>query len=218
MMNVGSGSRRGWVAGTVIVFTAVTGFGRAEPAPEEFSISMVSEQSIDPAPFSKGSRFMEVDWLRGFGMTDFGGQENHDLILLESRFGYTVTEIVAPERFIGGSIEMTAQVFTGVQEQPKSAFLMGLNPGLRYHFHTGIRWVPYVGFNAGILFTDIGTPDLGGKFQFNEQLGAGFHWFASEHVAFNVEYRLTHISNAHLRTPNRGVNDQMIVLGLGWFF
>ncbi len=66
--------------------------------------------------------------------------------------------------------------------------------------------------------TDIGHPDLSSLFEFNGQAGLGVRWFWRKNGALILEYRYLHLSNAGLRTPNLGVNVNMLSAGVTWIF
>ena len=165
-------------------------------------------------PFVRGDWTVEANGIYGIGENAFGGKLRHDFALANFQVGYFLTDRVAQDRFYSGALELTGQVWGGVQVDPDDSCLAGIMPGIRYHFFTGMRLVPYVGLNAGILLTDMGEPDLGSDYQFNQQYALGVHWFFHEHWALNTEYRAMHISNAGIERPNQGVNDHLIVLGL----
>lgn len=110
------------------------------------------------------------------------------------------------------------EVFGEVQCKPRSAYLVGLTPALRYDFGTGTRWVPFFDAGAGVTATDIGRPDLGGTFQFNLQAGPGLHWLVGKNTVLTLQYRCLHLSNASMENPNHGVNTSVLYAGVGWLF
>jgi hypothetical protein len=93
-----------------------------------------------------------------------------------------------------------------------------MTPFLRYDFATGTRFVPFFDAGAGITATDISLPDLGGRFQFNSQVGLGVHWLAWKNTALTLQYRVGHISNAGLEDHNHGLNTSLVYGGASWFF
>ena len=101
---------------------------------------------------------------------------------------------------------------------PEAAYLVGASAGLRYHFRTGTKFVPFIGGSFGIAVTDIGDPDASGKFQFHEQVGTGLHYLISNQYAVSCEYAYWHISNGGIREPNAGVNNHTVSIGFAWLF
>lgn len=164
--------------------------------------------------YANGQWNCEFDVMRAWGTQQFGGLQSHDMVLGGIQVGRVVTDLVGREHFYQGNLEAFGLLFGGSQDNPNTAYLGGGNLGLRYHFQTGTSVLPYFNGSLGMLGTDIGMPDLSGKFQFNEQVGGGIHWMFLPHWGLNLEYRFLHISNAGIKEPNRGINTHMVVLGM----
>jgi hypothetical protein len=78
--------------------------------------------------------------------------------------------------------------------------------------------VPFLDAGVGGTLTDIGRPDLGSLGEFNGQIGPGLHYFWRDNMAFTLQYRYMHTSNAGIQSPNQGVNEHICYLGISWFF
>ena len=167
--------------------------------------------------FRKGTWNVGVEFMPTWGTHNLGGSTSaHDLITTGIRGGRIMTERLGGERWYAGNLECYGLLFSGYEISPDNGYLMGLNPGLRYYVDTDTRWVPYIDVNAGISLSDIGEPDLGGKFQFNEQIGLGLLCRIRERLTLNVGYRFLHVSNAGIQEPNNGINGHMVVFGFNW--
>ena len=154
----------------------------------------------------------------GFGTRVFGSKQTHDLALASVNYGWVFTDLMAPDKWYRGNLELVAELFAGAQFHPNNRYLVGLTPLIRYNFATGSRWVPFFNAGAGLSATNIDGVDLTGTFQFNLQGGAGTHYFLNDRTAITVQYRWLHFSNAHIQDPNYGVNTQMFLAGVTWFF
>jgi opacity protein-like surface antigen len=152
------------------------------------------------------------------GLRIFGGSQNHDLALVSLAYGQMLGPVLGAGHWYGGIGELRLEAFGGSQFLPKSNFIFGVTPYLRYDFATGTRWIPFVDAGAGVTATDISRPDLSDTFEFNLQTGAGLHYQVSAHWALTVEWRYFHISDAGLTHPNNGVNGMMGMIGLTRFF
>jgi hypothetical protein len=168
--------------------------------------------------FRKHSPSLEVKLTRAFGTTETGSSVAHHLWLTQIQGGLMLTDVLAENWFFAGNLEGLAQFLAGGQDRPESAYFLGLNSGLRYHFRTGTRFDPFIGGSVGIAGTDVGEPDLGGKFQFNQQIGAGTRFFLTEHHALTFEYAYWHVSNGGIREPNDGINAHLFSIGFAWQF
>lgn len=83
-------------------------------------------------------------------------------------------------------------------------------------FLAALAWKHLAG--AGVSGTTIGGPDLAAGFEFHLLCGAGLQWFYRDDMAFSLEYRLGHVSNAGLKAPNVGLNTNELLLAVTWFF
>lgn len=94
-------------------------------------------------------------------------------------------------------------------------FVGGLNLGVKGHFLTRGRILPFLSLGAGALYSDF--EDLSSKFNFALMAGAGFDLFLTKRLAIQFEYRLHHISNGGIRAPNIGINSNFGSVGLSWY-
>jgi opacity protein-like surface antigen len=154
----------------------------------------------------------------GFGTKVLGTEQKHDLASASVKVGWIFTDVIAPDKWYRGNLELLVELFAGGQFNPYDRYFVGLTPLIRYNFATRSRWMPFVDAGAGVSATNIEGPDLTGTFQFNIQVGAGTHYFLSDRTALTVQYRWLHFSNAHIREPNHGTNTQMFHAGVSWFF
>jgi hypothetical protein len=154
----------------------------------------------------------------GFGVKALGSRQSHGLTTASIHVGKL---LVSDHPTLGPflrHLELAGELWTGAQYHPDTAYLAGFTPVARYHFLQGSRWTPFVDAGAGVTGTDIGHPDLSTTFEFNLQAGGGFQWFWRDNVAFTLQARYMHLSNAGIDSPNAGVNTFLFSGGLTWFF
>ena len=193
--------------------------------PEEGSAESV-EIIPDPAlwqdepgsGFQKGARTAEIKLGRIFGTTKGGSEVAHDLWFTHLQIGLMLSDVLAPERWFAGNVEGTGHLLLARQENPESGYLTGLDAGLRYHLLTRTRLVPFLAGSIGVGVTDVGAPDLSGKFQFNEQIGVGARYFLKRTSALGLEYSVLHVSNGGIRHPNGAITAHVISLGYSYLF
>ena len=154
----------------------------------------------------------------GYGTRVLGTKLNHDLAMGAFHAGWVFTDVIAPDKWYRGNLELLVEVFGGAQFHPNGAYFVGLTPLLRYNFATGSRWVPFVNGGCGLSATNIDDGDISGTFQFNIQIGAGTHYFLTDRTALTIQYRWLHFSSAGIQEPNFGTNTQMFLIGASWFF
>jgi lipid A 3-O-deacylase len=135
------------------------------------------------------------------------------------RFGWILTKAHGPG-FLRGKFEYAADavpVFM-VFQPANTAYGAGFNPVvLKWNFETDSRIVPYVELAGGVLFTNVTVPTGTSQTNFTSGAAIGMH-ILGEKVAWNVDLRYMHISNAGLATPNPGINTIQVRVGVGWFF
>lgn len=171
-----------------------------------------------------GQGFRKGIWHAGFslggglGARWLGSQEEHDFVLGTVHGGRVLSGVVAQDHWYRGNWELIGEFFGGRQLNPNDAYVAGFTPLLRYDFATGTRWVPFLEGGAGVSGTDIGQPDLATRFEFHLVVGGGVHWFWRENLAATFQYRFAHLSNAGIERPNNGVNANVFLVGLTWFF
>jgi lipid A 3-O-deacylase len=153
----------------------------------------------------------------GLGTKVLGSHLRHDLALASANFGWVFTGVLAPGHWYSGNLELVTELFGGGQFHPDAGYFVGLTPFIRYNFATVSGWVPFVEGGAGVSVTDIDY-DLSGRFQFNLQGGAGVNHFLTDRTALTAQYRWLHFSNAGIEKPNYGVNTQMFLIGVTWFY
>jgi lipid A 3-O-deacylase len=166
----------------------------------------------------RGTRELDLSLESGFGLDSLVGRHNHDLALASIRYGGTLGGVVGESHWYRGNWEVLGELFGGAQYQPRTAYVVGATPLLRYTFATGTKWSPFLEGGFGPSFTDIGRPDLGSTFEFNIQGDVGVHYFWNQHQALTLQCRYFHLSNGGLKSPNQGVNACVISIGTSWFF
>lgn len=170
-----------------------------------------------------GSGFNADTWSLGImagagvGTEVLGTKDHHSLALANVNAAWILPES-ARHSIFACNLELRGELFAGGQFRPDSRYLGGFTAMARYDFATGRRWVPFVDVGAGFSGTDIGRPDLGCIFEFNIQLGGGIYYFFRPNTAVSLEYRWLHLSDASTTHYNNGVNTQMVLGGITWFF
>jgi hypothetical protein len=152
------------------------------------------------------------------GMATFGSREAHDLALLSLSYGHMLGRVKGEAHWYRGNVELRGELFGGGDYSRSGEWLIGLTPHLRYNFATGTGWIPFLDGGAGVSATGIGPPDLSGTFEFNLQATAGVHWFVRDDLALTSEVRFIHMSCAGISSPNLGMNNVALLIGLTWFF
>jgi hypothetical protein len=154
-----------------------------------------------------GGHEIEI-WAAGGHGTN-GSTSSDGVFNAGGRFGWILTKAHGPG-FLRGKFEYAIDaVPVFMVFQPKNnAYGAGFSPVvLKWNFETDSRIVPYVELGGGVLFST----------NFTSGGAIGMH-ILGEKVAWSVDLRYMHISNAGLATPNPGINTIQVRVGVGWFF
>ncbi len=168
--------------------------------------------------FRKGASEVGLGLGAGAGLTILGTQRHHHWALGVVQYGRMLSDPVGDGTWHRGNWQLLAEVFGGMQFHPSDAYLWGVAPLVRYNFTPGGRWVPFVDLGAGLSGTDIRDGDVSSTFEFNLQIGAGTHYFLRDDLAVTAQLRYFHLSDAGISSPNLGVNNFTLLLGVNLFF
>lgn len=147
-----------------------------------------------------------------------GDGTRHDLALVSVSYGRMIGKVKGMDHWYQGNWELRGELFGGIQFDPETRSLVGVAPHLRYHFATGTRFIPYIDVGAGLSFTEIREPDLGGPFEFNLQAITGVNYFLRNNLSINIALQYLHLSSAGIYKPNHGINALGCFLGVQRFF
>ncbi len=156
-------------------------------------------------------------WTAG-GHSVAGGRGHIGLWDLGLRYGWVLTSPVGPG-FLKGRFEyaMDAVPVYLIFQPANTAYGVGLTPlNLKWNFATRGRLAPYVELSGGVLFTTHEVPTRTSNVNFTPSAAFGTH-FLGDKLAWSLEARYLHISNAGLDRLNPGINTFEVRLGVGKF-
>ena len=184
---------------SLVVIAVETGFGQADPGPEE------------------GGH--EVQIWAGEGHSVPGGTSNTGIFDVGLRCGWVITGEHLPG-FLRGRFEYTVEAVPAylIFQPANTAYAVGFNPlGLKWNFERRGRFSPYFELGGGVLFSDHNVPTYTNTVNFSPSAALGTH-ILGEKYNWSVELWYLHISNAGLATPNPGLNTVQVRVGVGRFW
>jgi hypothetical protein len=116
-------------------------------------------------------------------------------------------------KFISPRREILFELPIGFYYTPEDAVSVGFDVLLRQHFARFGRLSPFFEIGGGGLWTDLNDGNLGGTLQFILNAGLGFRYVLSRQDSLTVSGRFHHLSNGGLNSPNRGLNDVVVLVG-----
>jgi hypothetical protein len=160
----------------------------------------------------------EIQVWMGGGHSVSGGTKNTGVFNLGLRYGWILTDPHGPG-FLKGRFEYAVDAVPAflVFQPANTAYGVGLNPlGLKWDFVSRGRIAPYFELGGGTLFTSHNVPTGTSSVNFTSGAALGFHHLGDK-MAWSLDVRYMHISNAGLTSPNPGINTVQVRLGLGAF-
>jgi opacity protein-like surface antigen len=148
-------------------------------------------------------------------------QSNLDLWYLGVRYSLLPFAPVGPSILHGSfevGVEPIVQVYSNIPHKDGDAFWAGLGFHLRWHFLSLGRFVPYIDGGAGAGGTNLRVKEIDSDIAFRLHFGAGASVFVTDNVALFAGYRLVHISNGNIESPNRGFEAHTGLLGMSYYF
>jgi len=117
-----------------------------------------------------------------------------------------------------GRLNFVVEPFVNTILSPDSNVEVGSNFLVKYVFPLSDKFQPYLKGGLGVLYMSQHTREQGSQYNFLPQAGAGFHYFIKDKVALSCEYRYRHLSNNSFDEPNGGIDVNMALAGLSFFF
>jgi hypothetical protein len=156
-------------------------------------------------------------WTAG-GHSVSGGRGNTGIFNAGLRYGWVLLDSHGPG-FLRGRFEyaIDAVPLYLIFQPRNTAYGIGVNPlNLKWNFERHGRVVPYAELSGGLLFTTHDVPPNTSSTNFTPSAAVGAH-FLGQKLAWTLEARYLHISDAGLSRLNPGVNTFEVRLGVGTF-
>ena len=185
-----------------------------------FAVSPVWSGTESTPPEEKPHKWLrEVGLLTGYGTASLDDQSDYGIIPILTQFGFDINPL-ARKLHINprGTIEGVVEPLMNVVISPDTNAEVGCSFLLKYSDHITSRIAPYIEGGFGIIYTTQHTREQSTQYNFLSQVGVGLQFFLNEKFALTGGYRFRHMSNAGIKTPNRGINHHFALLGVSYFF
>ncbi len=161
-----------------------------------------------------------MEFLSGFGWGELREKEDYKLIPFIVDFNFNLKPLIQ-------KVNINLEQLFQFQLEPFISFVScpdaNLETGTSFFLKTGLlprawKFQPYVKVGVGMVYLTQHTREQGSQFNFIEQGGAGIHYFFRKNIAFSVEYRMRHLSNANIEPPNKGIETAFLLAGISYQF
>ncbi len=117
-----------------------------------------------------------------------------------------------------GRLDFVLEPFANTIISPDANVEVGSNFLIKYVFPLSDTFQPYFKGGLGMLYMSQHTREQGSQYNFLPQAGVGFHYFLKDNLALSCEYRYRHLSNNGFEDPNGGIDVEMGLAGISFFF
>ncbi|MBX2877093.1 MAG: acyloxyacyl hydrolase [Saprospiraceae bacterium] len=140
--------------------------------------------------------------------------------LLPEGFAYNpITLLANTPLYSFGAFSLYAETqFTRAENllTRSSEFEFGLNGGIRYQVNLNKYFELNAAIGSGPHFISLETRLQATGFIFSDNFELGFSFYLpAAKTSFNVKGRFRHISNAGLKSPNWGIDNLFLIVGIG---
>jgi len=182
--------------------------------------SAADARAADPSPapiLGKDSFFTEVGFITGFG---YGTLTEGDyfpvplIVHLGVDMKRWFPSLQDHRGVLTAFLEPQFNLVFGAEFSTEG----GASIGLKYRYPLNDAVSVYGLYSAGFLLITVDTVDQANGFNFGSYVGAGVSYLVHRDTALNLGYRLRHVSNANLRSPNPGIDSNFLVVGFSVFY
>lgn len=177
------------------------------------------EENEPPDREGIGKWLQEVGFFTGYIKGSLKNQDDLEVVPTGLRFGFDLKPFV--EKFgihLNGMFEILYEPFINTIIGPHKNVELGCAFLYRYSYPLTSRFYPYIEAGSGIYYMTLSTKEQSTQFNFLNQGGGGFSYFLRDDLALNVGYRFRHVSNCSIKHPNDGINADVYLAGMSYYF
>ena len=168
-------------------------------------------------PGGTKSFFKEIGFLAGFAEGDLKDKQDYQVVPVIMRFGIDLKPAVKHSN-PKDLFEFLVEPFAGFVASPDTNAEAGINLLVKYGRFITEKLCLYIEGGTGFIYLTQHTREQATQFNFADYAGGGIHYFLKDNLAVNVGYRFRHISNGSVKSPNKGIDSNMALAGISWFY
>ncbi len=166
-----------------------------------------------------GKWLQEAGFFTGYIQGSLKNQDDLEAVATGMRFGFDLKPFV--EKFgihLKGMLEILYEPFINTIIGPRDNVELGCAFLFRYSYPLTRKFYPYVEVGSGLYYMTLSAEEQSTQFNFIDQGGGGFSYFLRDDLALNVGYRFRHVSNCSIKQPNNGINANVYLAGMSYYF
>jgi lipid A 3-O-deacylase len=165
----------------------------------------------------KGSWITEAGFISGYGNASLD-EGVYRTLLMVGHVGKDITPFIRALQDQRGTLSFFLEPQFNYVLKPAGDIEFGMGIGVQYAFPVTERISPYILVVTGPQDISVDSITQSNGFNFSSAIGAGIYLSVTKNIALNLGYRYRHISNADIKKPNEGINSQIGLAGLSFFF
>lgn len=183
-------------------------------------LGFVPVASAERASEGLGQWLQEVGIVTGYITGDLKDQDDLQAVALGVRFGFDLKPFTKkmfnfePK----GLLQIVYEPFLNTITSPRANIELGLPFFLKYAYPLTEKLYPFVEVGTGPYYMTLSTYEQSTQFNFISQGGVGLSYFIKDDLSLNIEYRRRHVSNASIKEPNGGIDADVYLVGLSWYY
>lgn len=161
-----------------------------------------------------------VEFLTGFSWGRLREKENYQLGPFMVDFDFNLKGLTKKLNFAPKQLfQFQVEPFFSIVSQPEP----NIETGMAFLLKFGLlpqtsKFQPYIKGGVGMVYMTLKTREQSTQFNFIEHGGIGMHYFFKKNIAFTLEGRIRHLSNAGINHPNKGIETYFALLGISYQF
>lgn len=128
--------------------------------------------------------------------------------LLENKFAFQTSSL----------LEFIVEPVVSFIHSPDNNVEAGFSLLAKYGYSLTPRLLCFINGGAGALFTSQHAHEISTQVNFIPQLGGGFQCYLANNFFLTIEWRYRHMSNAGIKTPNGGIDNNLFLAGISFAF
>jgi lipid A 3-O-deacylase len=179
-------------------------------------IAIAAEEKGD-AIHVGGSWLTEAGFIIGYGDASLDESVYRTLLII-GHLAKDITNFIPALKDHRGTLTFFLEPQFNAILKPAGESEFGLGIGFQYAYPVTERISPYILVVTGPHYISIDSITQADGFNFSSAIGAGIYLSLTKNVALNLGYRHRHVSNADIKKPNEGIDSEIGLMGLSFFF
>ncbi len=168
---------------------------------------------------SSGRAFQGVALLSGWSKGQLQNQDEYELVPVIVRFSYDLNVWLGRcDWRLPGEWRFNIEPFFGQSWSPATDQEYGCGFFLRWQQPVWGRLGVYLEGGVGPIYMTLDSEEQSTSFNFIDQVGAGVMFEVNDRLGAELGYRFRHVSNAGIKHPNGGIENDVVLLGLSYAY